>query len=577
MRILLTAINAKYIHSNLAVYSLKASAGELSPYVELAEFTINHRTEEILREIYKKDPKVLLFSCYIWNIRQVKELVRECKKLLPQVPIWLGGPEVSFCACELLEEYPELTGILTGEGEESFRLLTECYVTKAEKWGEIPGAVYRRSKIIREGTEEKAEKSGPNQKKQQEELCVNRPGEPLALSGIPFAYKGLTDFEHRIIYYESSRGCPFSCSYCLSSVEKQVRFRDLEQVFAQLQYFLDAKAPQVKFVDRTFNCSHSHALAIWKYLSEHDNGVTNFHFEIGADLLNEEELALLEGMRPGLVQLEIGVQSVNQKTLKAIHRKTDLEKLRANVERIRRAGNIHQHLDLIAGLPYEDYTSFAHSFDTVFAMRPEQLQLGFLKLLQGSPMYREAKQYGIVCREQPPYEVLYTDWLSFSDILQLKAIEEMVEIYYNSHQFRYTLERLLKTCSSPFRFFEELADFYEKKDLNAISHSRLQRYEILLDYIRERHPGEEAVYRELLTIDLYLREKVKGRPAFASDQRPFEDRIRQILKQVGKQRHVEVLLEQKKRPVYLIFDYEKRNPLTKDADTWQWIDAKEEE
>ena len=573
MRILLVAINAKYIHSNLAVYSLKASAGALSSHVELAEFTINHRKDEILREIYKKSPNVLLFSCYIWNIELVKELVRECAKVLPETPIWLGGPEVSFCPEELLEEYPELTGILTGEGERSFSLLTECYVERAEKWKQIPGAVFRSAgpDIERYG------KAGIGLETTENKICKNAPESPIPMSELPFVYSDLRDFEQRIIYYESSRGCPFSCSYCLSSIDKRVRFRDLEQVFCELQYFLDAEAPQVKFVDRTFNCDSNRALAIWTYLLEHDNGVTNFHFEIGADLLNEEELALMSRMRPGLIQLEIGVQSVNPKTLEAIHRKTDLEKLRANVARIHRMGNIHQHLDLIAGLPYEDYTSFAHSFDEVFALKPEQLQLGFLKILKGSLMYREAGRYGIVYQDKPPYEVLYTDSLSFSDILQLKAIEEMVEIYYNSHQFQYTLEKLLKAYTSPFRFFEGLADFYEQKGLSGRNHSRLRRYEILRDFILENHPGEEAVYEELLTIDLYLREKVKKRPSFAADQRPYEARIREILKHEGKQKHVEALKAQREEPVYLIFDYEKRNPLDNNADIRRWRNTKEEE
>lgn len=573
MRILLTAINAKYIHSNLAVYSLKASAGECSSHVELAEFTINHRTEEILREIYRKKPEVLLFSCYIWNIEQVKELVRECAKVLPGVPVWLGGPEVSFCPWELLKEYPELTGILTGEGEESFRLLAECYVKKTQRWKEIPGAVFRKSAMepgkLKRYTDKETEEDNS-------EICSNHSEKPLDINTLSFPYTGLTDFEHRIIYYESSRGCPFSCSYCLSSVDRQVRFRDLKIVFQELQYFLDAKVPQVKFVDRTFNCSHSHALAIWRYLLEHDNGVTNFHFEVAADLLNEKELELMAQMRPGLIQLEIGVQSVNSKTIEAIHRKMDLEKVKAHVASIHAMGNIHQHLDLIAGLPYEDYASFAHSFDEVFDMKPEQLQLGFLKVLQGSPMYQEAGQYGIVCKDKPPYEVLYTNWLSFSDILQLKAIEEMVEIYYNSHQFRHTLERLLKTALSPFHFFEQLADFYERKRLNGRNHSRIQRYEILLRFIREIYPEEEEKYRELLTIDLYCREKVKSRPAFAFDQSPYQTKIRQILSQTGKQKHVEALYIRREIPVYLIFDYEKRDPLTNDASITQWKETKEE-
>lgn len=573
MRILLAAINAKYIHSNLAVYSLKASAGALSSHVELAEFTINHRKDEILREIYKRSPNVLLFSCYIWNIELVKELVRECAKVLPETPIWLGGPEVSFCPEELLEEYSELTGILTGEGERSFSLLTECYVEGAEKWKQIPGAVFRPAKAYRG----RYGKAGIGLETNGNKICKNVPEGPIPMSELPFVYSDLRDFEQRIIYYESSRGCPFSCGYCLSSIDKRVRFRDLEQVFCELQYFLDAEVPQVKFVDRTFNCDSNRALAIWTYLLEHDNGVTNFHCEIGADLLNEEELALMSRMRPGLIQLEIGVQSVNPKTLEAIHRKTDLEKLRTNVARIHRMGNIHQHLDLIAGLPYEDYTSFAHSFDEVFGLKPEQLQLGFLKILKGSLMYREAGRYGIVYQDKPPYEVLYTDSLSFSDILQLKAIEEMVEIYYNSHQFQYTLEKLLKAYTSPFRFFEGLADFYEQKGLSGRNHSRLRRYEILGDFILENHPDEEAVYGELLTIDLYLREKVKKRPSFAADQRPYEARIREILKHEGKQKHVEALKAQREEPVYLIFDYEKRNPLDNNAHIRRWRNTKEEE
>ncbi len=561
MRLLLTAVNAKYIHSNPAVYSLKAAAGELSAHVELAEFTINHRTEEILREIYQRKPDVLLFSCYIWNIRQVKELILECRKVLPETPIWLGGPEVSFSAEKLLKEYPQVTGILTGEGEESFRELAECYVNKKNSWERIPGAVFRRK-----GTDAR----------DAEDIQVNAPGRPLNLSALPFPYQDLTDFTHRILYYESSRGCPFSCSYCLSSIEKQVRFRDLTLVRQELQYFLDAKVPQVKFVDRTFNCSHRHAMAVWTYLLEHDNGITNFHFEIAADLLNEEELQLMAGMRPGLIQLEIGVQSTNLKTLSAIHRKTDLENLKNYVEKIRRMGTIHQHLDLIAGLPYEDYRSFGESFNQVFAMKPDQLQLGFLKVLDGTVLKEEAQTYGIVCREEAPYEVLYTRWISFSEILQLKAIEEMVEIYYNSHQFQYTLERLIPVFPSPFVFFEKLAGFYEQEELKGRNHSRIQRYEILLAFIRTVCSEEENRYRELLTVDLYRREKLKSRPDFGTDQSPYQKQIRKIRSHVGKRCHVEVLTAWSYRPVYLVFDYEKRDPLTKDALVTRFIETEEE-
>ncbi len=559
MRILLTAINAKYIHSNLAVYSLKAAAGELSSHVELAEFTINHRTEEILRDLYCREPDVLLFSCYIWNVEQVKELVRECAKVMPQVPVWLGGPEVSYNAVSLLREYPELTGILTGEGEESFRLLVEAYVNQSPDKGvgsaaleEIPGAVFYAF-----------------QKQEAGEgfytIRRNPPGAPLNLNQLSFPYQDTSDFENRIVYYESGRGCPFSCSYCLSSVDKSVRLRELPRVKKELQFFLDRNVPQIKFVDRTFNCNRTHALEIWKYLLDHDNGITNFHFEIGADLLDEEELSLLAQMRPGQVQLEIGIQSANPRTLAAVNRRMDLQRVKENVERIRQSGNIHLHLDLIAGLPYEDYKSFAFSFNEAFAMRPEQLQLGFLKLLKGTQMQQKAEEYGMVFHDKPPYEILYSNWLSFPDILKLKGIEEMVEIYYNSLQFRYTLEKLIPLFPTPFAFFEELSEDRGMGRTDERKHSRLQRYELLLDFICRRFPGQEKVFREALTVDLYLRENRKSRPDFAPPQEAFRETIRELLHCVGREKHVEILSESGGRLDYLVFDYGKRDPLTNNA------------
>ena len=572
MKFLLTAINAKYIHSNLAVYSLRAAALAAAPAsdkhesfsVELAEFTINHRTEEILRDIFLRKPDVLLFSCYIWNIVYVRELAENCRKIMPEVPVWLGGPEVSYDAEKFLRENPAADGILCGEGEETFRLLAECYAAgqaDTEHLAEIPGLVFR------EPVESAARP-----------IRVNTPAPLPDLSALPFPYGELAEFENRIIYYESSRGCPFSCSYCLSSIEKSVRFRDIEKVCRELQFFLDRRVPQVKFVDRTFNCRKSHAMAVWSYILEHDNGITNFHFEIEAELLDEEELALLERMRPGLVQLEIGVQSANRETLKAVRRSTDLERLRRVVERIRDGKNIHQHLDLIAGLPFEDYESFGHSFDQVFALKPEQLQLGFLKVLKGAPMYEDARKYGIAYRSQPPYEVLFTPWLPFSDILRLKMIEEMVEIYYNSHQFGRTMERLIPCFSSPFEFFEELADDYQARQGDRKA-SRQQRFELLLDFIRKKLPKEENRYRELLTVDYYLRERAKARPAFAPDQKPYQEKLGRIRRSVPKQAHVEALITAEGasdgNPAYLVFDYETRDPLTGDAYLWRWTEEEQ--
>ncbi len=484
MKILLTAVNAKYIHSNLAIYSIRANAKEYRDQIELGEYTINQYTEDILQDIYGKKPEVIAFSCYIWNIRQIKELVRELRKVLPTVPVWLGGPEASYDAKELLEHYPEVTGIMLGEGEESFYGLCRYYDGKSESLSQISGIAYREGEAI-----------------------VMQPAAHVAdLSNLEFAYEDFTDFQHKIIYYESSRGCPFSCSYCLSSIDKSVRFRDLELVKKELQIFLDARVPQVKFVDRTFNCKPSHAMEIWKYLVEHDNGVTNFHFEVAADLITEEELALFAVMRKGLIQLEIGVQSTNENTICEIRRKMDFQRVAEIVARIKGLGNIHQHLDLIAGLPEENYDSFAKSFDDVFSLRPEQLQLGFLKVLKGSYMYENRDSYGLMYRSEPPYEVLFTNWITFDEMIRLKGIEQMVELYYNSHQYDKTLEAVLLEEASAFRFFESLAEDYRRHGYHLVNHSRKEKYYILKDFLERRHPGKSEYYWELLKEEFNSRE-----------------------------------------------------------------------
>ena len=327
MKFLLTAVNAKYIHSNPAVYSLRAYAGEeLSEHIEIAEYTINQRMEQILAGIYEKKPDVIAFSCYVWNWNMIQELLTEVPKIMPVVPIWLGGPEVSFLGEKILKQYPAVTGIMIGEGEQTFKELLEYYVNKNGNLHDIKGL------LLADG--------------------MTGERELTDISTLPFLYEDMEQFKNRIIYYESSRGCPYRCSYCLSSIDKKVRLRDIEIVKKELQFFLDRNVAQVKFIDRTFNCNHKHALEIWNYIYEHDNGVTNFHFEVEGDILNEEEIALLNKMRPGLVQLEIGVQSTNPVTLKEINRFTDFENLKTIVEKINSGKNIHQHLDLIAGLPY---------------------------------------------------------------------------------------------------------------------------------------------------------------------------------------------------------------------------------
>lgn len=574
MKFLLTAINAKYIHSNPAVYSLKAYAGEtFKDFIEIAEYTINQRTETILAGIFESGPDAVAFSCYIWNWEVVQELIEEIPKVMPDIPIWLGGPEVSFDGENIMERYPQLTGIMAGEGEETFKELMDYYVNGKGKLADIAGL------ILAEG------------KTKERELTD--------ISALPFLYEDTDSFRNRIIYYESSRGCPYRCSYCLSSIDKKVRLRNGETVKKELQFFLDKRVPQVKFIDRTFNCNHEHAVMIWQYLSEHDNGVTNFHFEIEGDILTEEEIRLLNGMRPGLVQLEIGVQSTNPETLREINRFTDFSHLKEVVKRISSGKNIHQHLDLIAGLPFEDYDSFVSSFNDVYDLRPNQLQMGFLKVLKGSPMHEKVKEYGIFYTQKPPYEVLCSKWLSYQEVLRLKRIEEMVEMYYNSNQFTHTLSVLELAFPHPFAMFERLADYYRENGFFLNSPSRVYRYEVLLHFAVIVDREREELFKELLTFDMYLRENVKSRPAFSREPDEHEkQRIREFYireeempcylkeytgfhaRQTSKMTHMEPfyypvwkengkeIMTRMSEAKYILFDYKKRNPLNAQASVY---------
>ena len=542
MKILLVACNAKYIHSNLAVYDLQAYASDYADHIVLKEYTINQQKDDIMRDIYLEHPDVVCVSCYIWNLSFVKELMADLIKILPGADFWAGGPEVSYDAEKFLTENSEFKGVMVGEGEETFKELAGHYVEKnPQDLKNMTGICYRDG----------------------DQIIHNGWRQIMDLSSIPFIYKDLSEFKNRIIYYESSRGCPFSCSYCLSSIDKKLRFRDTETVKKELQFFIDNKVPQVKFVDRTFNCKHDHAMAIWKYINEHDNGVTNFHFEISADLLREEELQEMSTMRPGLIQLEIGVQSTNPDTIKAIHRTMDFEKLKGIVDRIHSFGNIHQHLDLIAGLPYEDYDSFRHSFNDVYALKPQQLQLGFLKVLKGSHMMEMCREYGIVYKTQEPYEVLSTKWLDYDHVLKLKTVENMVEVYYNSGQFQNTLEYLENFFQDAFSIYERLGSFYMEKGYGDVSHTRMRRYEILLEFLEDMPEISMDQVKDQMVYDLYLRENLKSRPGFARDQKPFERQIWDFRKRekVAKNAHVEVFADGK----VLLFDYADRDPLTNNA------------
>ena len=561
MKVLLGAVNAKYIHSNLAVYCLKAYAekyGDTSDEISIGEYTINQQLDEILRDIYKRKPDMLCLSCYIWNLTYVEEICREIKKVMPQIIIWIGGPEVSYDGVKVLERLPEVDGVMKGEGEQTFCDLLHFYQDKtADGLQNMKGIVYR-------------EQTG--------QIVENEWRKTMDLSKVPFVYENMELFEHKIIYYETSRGCPFSCSYCLSSIDKCLRFRDLELVKKELQFFIDHKVPQVKFVDRTFNCKHDHAMTVWRYIKEHDNGITNFHFEVAADLLNEEEMELVKTMRPGLIQLEIGVQSTNLDTIREIHRTMKFEQVAEVVRRINSYGNVHQHLDLIAGLPYEGYESFGKSFDRVYKMNPEQLQLGFLKVLKGSVMHDRAQEYGIVYQDRAPYEVLSTKWLTYAEVIRLKQIEEMVEVYYNSGQFCCTMAALEQEFASPFCMYECLAAYYDEKNAFAVSHSRIGRYEILYDFIVKTCKERSEQYMEMLTLDMYLRDNVKKRPEFLRESGVSSDEAAAFYKKEEKERTYLKAYEgydrrQMRKMTHLeridgktvLFDYKNRDPLTGNA------------
>lgn len=654
MRFLLCGINAKYIHSNLAIFSLKAYADRKKiPGAEIIskEYTINNYVEDILQDLYEEKADVVIFSCYIWNISFVRELAAELKKVSPDVKIWAGGPEVSYAANKFLMENPAFDLIMQGEGEEVFseliRLTMEekCRIKDVYKQSESKKvlseivekrySIERKQAVKEEKDIEDKHFAGEDNvyptnyidmsklQKLQGIAVRDFSGEAalgnaesnignktkiintgfatlMDMDTIPFVYEDFHLFEHKILYYETSRGCPFCCSYCLSSVDKTVRFRSLPIVKKELDAFLEAKVPQVKFVDRTFNCNRQRAIDIWSYLVEHDNGITNFHFEISSDLLGEEELELFAKMRPGLIQLEIGVQSTNGETVDAIHRHMDLDKLFHYVDRVHELGNIHQHLDLIAGLPYENYERFGCSFDDLYAHEPDQLQLGFLKVLKGTMMEEEVKKYSILYRNQPPYEVLGTKWLSYDEIILLKGVEELVELYYNSGQYTLTLKYAVPFFESPFRFYEMFSAWYRGKGYHKLNHNRLEKYNILREFLREHiDENEWDTLDEIMLYDMYLRENVKGRPAWAKDTAQYKKEWKALYREQGEklfpedvqagiydskraanQSHIEVFeinikkFEQsgqvEKKQVFCLFDYSRRNPLNRAARTVEW-------
>lgn len=494
-KVVLAALNAKYIHSNLALrYLSRFQDNNKKHNVVTREFTINQRLDFIAEELFRLQPDVILFSAYIWNVELLRQLCPLLKKILPDCILGFGGPEVSYESEAFLRENPAVDIVLRGEGEIVFsKLLDHLDFGVPASLEEIGSLTFRKG----------------------EEIVSTMQEAPLDLALLPFPYEtDFSDVENQIIYYESSRGCPYSCGYCLSSVEQGVRFVPLEKVLPDLQKFLDAGVRQVKFIDRTFNCRKSHAMAIWKYLHEHDNGVTNFHFEMTADLIDQETIDFLKTVRKGLFQFEIGVQSTNPHTIQAINRNVDFEKLSGIVKQMKEGGNIHQHLDLIAGLPYEDYASFGRSFNDVYGLEPEQLQLGFLKVLKGSMLHQKQNDFNIVYHDTAPYEVLTTHMLSFADTLRLKYIEEMVEIYYNSGKFLHTLAYLVPLYESPFAFFEALSQFWLAEGCQYKSLSKLGLCDVLWDFVRKNEKVDLQKFQWALKFDIALHEKPKKLPAW---------------------------------------------------------------
>lgn len=557
-KVILAALNAKYIHSNLALrYLSRFQNNNQKHHVETMEFTINQRLDFIAEELFRKQPDVVLFSCYIWNVEMLRQLCPILKKIMPDCVIGFGGPEVSYESETFLRENPAVDFVMRGEGELVFtKYLEHLDAGNPATLGEIESLTYR----------------------QGDEIFSTPQMHPMDLALLPFPYEDdFSDVQNQIIYYESSRGCPYYCGYCLSSVENGVRFVPLDKVLPDLQKFLDKNVPQVKFIDRTFNCKKSHAMAIWKYLHEHDNGVTNFHFEITADLIDQETIDFLKTVRKGLFQFEIGVQSTNPQTIRAINRNVDFAALSEIVQQIKDGGNIHQHLDLIAGLPYEDYDSFGRSFNDVYALHPEQLQLGFLKVLKGSMLHQKQKEFEIVYHDAAPYEVLTTHELPYADTLRLKYVEEMVETYYNSGRFLHTLAYLVPLYESPFAFFEALSQFWVGENYHYLGLSKMGLFDVLWRFVEQNPKVDKRKLQWEMKFDIALHEKPKKLPAWltVTNEEQWHDKVFAFYgnptlwqkclphyksnKEAIRQTHLEVFGDEKQKAV--LFDYGKRDLL----------------
>ncbi len=486
MKILLIGINSKFIHTNLGIYSIKNYCKEYKK-IYVKEYTINNNTYDVLTDIFEENADVVAFSCYIWNIEFILDVARELKKVSPKVKILFGGPEVSF-GQKYLEENTFVDFIIQGEGEVAFKSFIKYINTDISK---VKNLLYRKDNLI----------------------ISNAKCNLIDINEIPFIYDNIDiDLSNRIIYYESSRGCPYNCRFCLSSSSEGVRALDMSRIKSDLKYFLENKVPQVKFVDRTFNYNKKNTREIWEFLINEDNGFTNFHFELSADLLDENSIKLLKIARVGLFQFEIGVQSTNPQTLESANRVNKNEKIFENVRRISQLKNIHQHLDLIVGLPYENYETFKNSFNEVYALKPEKLQVGFLKLLHGTILREKSKEYEMKFTQKAPYEVLKTKWLSFDDIILLKGIDEMIDNFYNSGKFKSLFKYLVLCHDTPFDLYESLYKFYKYNNLHMMMHKKITIYNFMYDFISSIKNINFELAVDLLKFDLYVNENLKSIP-----------------------------------------------------------------
>lgn len=477
----LIALNSKFIHSNLAVRYIRSYLNKKGIDANILEFSINDSFDKIIKHIYLSNSKVLAFSCYIWNREFIMKLGPSLKKIMPDSIIVLGGPEVSYDVESTMKGNPWIDYIIFGEGEETFYQFASHLLDKDKDIKNIDGLAYNSNGMV----------------------YVNNTRSPLAnLDEIPFPYDNFNDLKNKIIYYETSRGCPFKCQYCLSSIEPGVRYFSLDRVYRDIDIFINNNVKQVKLVDRTFNCNKKRSIEIMEYILS-KNGSTNFHFEISAKLIDSDFLNTVKKAPKGIFQFEIGVQSTNEDTLETITRNESFKEIRDNINKIIDLGNCHIHLDLIAGLPYEDIKSFEKSFNDVYSLKPQMLQLGFLKLLRGSKLRIDAEKHGILYNQHPPYEVLSTKWLSYDDVLDLKVIEELVEIFNNSSRFTRSLDYLMKEhYNNPFVFFKELGCFYLENHAFDMPLKVSEHYELLYKFVSQK-TEVTPLFNELIKFDFF--------------------------------------------------------------------------